>query len=117
MTKIYEQFDKAFAKVSAYAIFKGAAPVGRVCFKHPKDGAGRLWCYVQVWGAEMVRGYAGGYGYDKASAAFIAAAGQLYAGKQDAFHFYSFRQVQNNGHRWSDQLKDLGYTVQHVIDG
>src|SRR5574343_355367 len=74
MQKIYEQYEKAFSNVSAYVILKDSEYVATVAFKYPNDGAGRLWCYLHVLGLSMVRAYAGGYGYDKASAAFTSAA-------------------------------------------
>lgn len=124
MTKIYEQFDAAFRQVSAYAVFKDAKCVGRVAFKHPKDGAGRLWCYVQVWGAPMVRAFAGGCGYDKQSAAFVNTAAKLCFEEQRergdyqeiTHHVASLKAVKDDGTRWLHQLEDLGYTVQHIID-
>lgn len=69
MTKIYDQHDAAFKQVSAYVIVKDNERVATIAFKFPKDGAGRLWCYFHWIGDEMVRGYTGGYGYDKTSAA------------------------------------------------
>ena len=69
MTKIYEQHDAAFRQVSAFAILRNGEPVAHIAFKYPRDGAGRLYAYVHWLGVEMVRGYAGGYGYDKRSAA------------------------------------------------
>ncbi len=69
MTNIYEQHEKAFPLVSAYVLMNDGERIGKIAFKFPKDGAGRLWCYFHYLGAEMSRGYAGGYGYDKRTAA------------------------------------------------
>lgn len=69
MTKIYEQFDAAFSHVSAFVLMTDGKQIGKIAFKFPKDGAGRLYCYFHFHGAEMCRGMAGGYGYDKKSAA------------------------------------------------
>lgn len=86
--EIYDLHDKAFSNVAAYVLMndgerseasplggtrKGLAPLATLSFKFPKDGAGRLWCYFHYIGAEMVRGYAGGYGYDKQTAAVESA--------------------------------------------
>jgi hypothetical protein len=73
MTNIYDQHDKAFSQVSASIIIKDGAQVGTIAWKYPKDGAGRLWCYFHIHGQEMVRAYAGGYGYDKKSASLMHA--------------------------------------------
>ena len=74
MKTIYQQHDAAFTQVSAGVILKGGAKVGTIAFKYPKDGAGRLWCYLHLIGSTMVRGSAAGYGYDKRSAALEVAA-------------------------------------------
>lgn len=66
---IYDLHDKAFQHVSAYVVMRDGERFSTIAFKFPKDGAGRLYCYVHIIGAEMARGYAGGYGYDKRSAA------------------------------------------------
>lgn len=69
MADIYELHSKAFAKVAAYVICRDGEGVGTVAIKFPADGAGRLWAYVHLLGASMVRAQASGYGYDKRSAA------------------------------------------------
>ena len=77
MSDIYRQHDKAFAAVSAYVIAKDGARVATIAFKFPRDGAGRLYAYVHWLGSPMVRGFAGGYGYDKRSAACASAVGRM----------------------------------------
>lgn len=77
MTDIYDLHDKAFARVSAYVILRSGEKVATVAIKHPADGAGRLYAYVHWLGVPMVRGFAGGYGYDKRSAACADAAKRL----------------------------------------
>ncbi len=76
-TNIYELHDKAFARVSAFVICRNGEKVATVALKFPADGAGRLYAYVHWLGLEMVRGHAGGYGYDKRSAAVIVAARKM----------------------------------------
>ena len=66
---VYEQFDAAFGSVAAYTLHRGGRFIGRIAFKYPADGAGRLQCFAQVWGGPMTRATAGGGGYDKATAA------------------------------------------------
>lgn len=69
MSNIYDQHRAAFSNVSAFAIMKGTDRVASVAIKFPRDGAGRLYAYVHFFGMPMVRGFAGGYGYDKRTAA------------------------------------------------
>lgn len=70
MTKsIYDQHRAAFDSTSAYVIAKNGRRVGTIAFKFPRDGAGRLYCYLHVLGVEMVRDFAAGGGYDKKTAA------------------------------------------------
>lgn len=123
MTKnIYEQFDAATRELSAYAVFKGSDPVGRVVFKRTASGM-RTTCFLQIWGSPMVKGVANGCGYDKDSASFTNAASQYGPNEpgrdvlgDEQSRRADFHAVKDNGYRWSDQLRELGYTVQHVID-
>ncbi len=124
---IYEQHDKAFNKVSAFVIMKGPERVATIAFKFPADGAGRLWCYLHVLSLPMVRGYAGGYGYDKKSAAFSDAAGKAHTVKleswqtgkyeteraiaADMFHIAATM----GGKDWNDALRVAGYTVLQAV--
>lgn len=74
MADIYKQHEAAFAHVSAYVVARDGQRVATIAFKYPRDGAGRLYCYLHALGVPMVRAYAGGYGYDKRTAAAVAAA-------------------------------------------
>ena len=77
MTNIYDLHSKAFPHVSAFVIMKDGERVATISLKYPKDGAGRLYAYVHYTGLEMVRDFAGGYGYDKRSAAVAYAAAKI----------------------------------------
>lgn len=70
---IYQKHESAFPLVSAGAIVINGVQKGTIAFKFPKDGAGRLTCYLHLFGHSMVAGTAGGYGYDKKAAAFESA--------------------------------------------
>lgn len=129
MTKIYNQHDAAFAQVSAYALLDSDNNhIGKVAFKFPKDGAGRLYCYFHIHGLEMVRGFAGGYGYDKSSAAFQDAARKKLESTQNewisadtfAKHMANANKIAEackagEGKDWSDALRDAGYTLLRVL--
>jgi len=127
MTSIYEQHDKAFEQVSAYVVLKDGEKVATVAIKYPRDGAGRLWAYVHWIGLEMVRGYAGGYGYDKRTAACASAARKLREVAANASHedgsrakergLVQFEQAlaTDGGRHWDDCLRDAGFTVLQAV--
>lgn len=122
---IYDQHDKAFRRVSAFVIARNGERVATIAFNFPRDGAGRLYCYLQWMGAEMVRGYASGGGYDKKSAAAASAAQKLglkigwYADGTphhsdetwEAFAAFKNALIDDNGFDWSRRLTDAGFTV------
>jgi len=117
---IYDQHDKAFKNVQAFVVMKGTERVATIAFKFPADGAGRLYAYVHWFGAEMVRGFANGYGYDKKSAACESASdcnkpiwgnGRIPA-EQD--HFW--RAINNvGGSTWDRRLRDAGFNVFQAV--
>jgi len=121
MTDIYRQHDAAFANVSAYIIVKNGERIAKVAFKYPRDGAGRLYAYVHVFGTEMVRGFAGGYGYDKASAAVKDACTRLSYADLDkdqytiANAFYTAIATGSDGIYWNDRLRAAGFDVWQVV--
>lgn len=122
MAGIYDQYKTAFRGVSAYVVVKDGPRVATVAFKHPRDGAGRLYAYVHWLGVEMVRGYAaGGFGYDKRSAACAVAVRKLYAAipldaKQGdgLFDFY-VAISQGDARCWADRLRGAGFDVWSAI--
>ena len=69
MKDIYDKFDAATRDMTAQALLMDGKAVGRIVIKF---GAAAT-AYVQIWGAPMATGRATGYGYDKASAAVMAA--------------------------------------------
>ena len=74
MTKtVYQKHEQAFALVMAGVIMKDGEKAGTIAFKFPKDGAGRLTCFLHFTGWPMVIGTANGCGYDKKAAAFESA--------------------------------------------
>lgn len=78
MSTIYKQHDKKFNQVSAYVLLEGNNPRGTVAFHYPRDSAGRVTCFLHLHGMPMVKGVAGGYGYDKTGASFENAISSLY---------------------------------------
>lgn len=124
MTAIYDQHEKAFAKVQAFVIAKGGERVATVAIKFPADGAGRLYAYVHWIGLEMVRGSASGYGYDKRTAACASAAERLRkpddSAPNKAFQHASFAKFKaamllDGGKHWDNALRDAGFTVWQAV--
>ena len=133
MTKIYDQHRATFNRVSAYVIMKDGERVATAAFKFPADGAGRLYCYLHFIGVPMVRAFAGGYGYDKRSAAVTYAAekitqeplGEHVAGLQwaeishiaerERMEAFKASLADIGGKDWIDALRDAGYTVLQAV--
>jgi hypothetical protein len=112
---VYEKFDAAFRGISAYAILRDGKPVGRVAIKH----GGRCTVYLQAWGAPMVTAYAGGGGYDRATAAMEKAASLLACDVDAAWP--AVQAVKDailsgrDGYRWTSRLEAAGFTIANVI--
>lgn len=130
MSDIYEQHRAAFSNVSAFVIMRGKERVATVAFKFPRDGAGRLYAYVHFIGAPMVRGHAGGYGYDKRTAAvenafkkidpayFAAVDGEpdYYAKtRRECARFVKAIDGAKDGTEWNRSLENAGYTVAQAV--
>lgn len=124
--KIYDQHDAAFRQVSAYVVLKDGEPVARVALKFPADGAGRLYAYVHWLECEMVRDFAGGYGYDKRTAAFEAAAlkidatGDRHRQMHDdgtLEHLADFKTAcqLHSGYDWTRALEQVGFRVVQAV--
>lgn len=119
---IYDQFDKAFNRVSAYVILdKSGECVAKVAFKFPADGAGRLYAYVHWLGVPMVRGHADGYGYDKRSAAVASAVNKLIVPvemeplKAAEMHKFMGATEVDGGEYWDTRLRNAGFTVIQAV--
>jgi hypothetical protein len=119
---IYDQHKAAFANVSAYVVIHEGKRVATVAFKFPKDGAGRLYAYVHWLGVPMVRGFANGYGYDKASAACAVAAKRIQinlrnAPEKDPPEKVAFvtSMAKDSGRYWYQELDHAGFVVLQAV--
>ena len=130
MTSIYDQYRASFAQVSGYVVARDGERVATIGIKFPRDGAGRLYAYAHWIGVPMVRGFAGGYGYDKVSAALASAArripdldmgtypdGTPYHDSATREAFAKFREAigRDSGSAWERELRDAGFTVWQAI--
>ncbi len=118
MTSIYDQHRAAFDAVSAYVIVRDGARVGTIAIKCPRDGAGRLYAYVHFHGAEMVRGFAAGGGYDKHSAACARAVKAIdRAAYGDFPHINAFIDAlaKDDGCGWDHHLRMAGFSVWQAV--
>jgi hypothetical protein len=128
---IYDQHRAAFSRVSAYVVLsdhsafpKAPERFATIAFKYPQDGAGRLYAYVHVLGCPMVRGFAGGCGYDKASAACASASEkmsdelQTLGSAEDHSSYAEFINAlgrSNGGFDWQRELENAGFTVLQAV--
>lgn len=119
MTDIYNQHAAAFINVQAFTAFKlidgNITNLIKVAFKFPKDGAGRLYCYLHILGTPMVRGMANGYGYDKRSAAIMDAVNKM-DDKESAIYSGQISDLKAalyncESKDYDDALRDAGYTI------
>ena len=131
MPNIYDQHRAAFANVSAYVIIHDGRRVATIAFKYPRDGAGRLYAYVHWVGTPMARGFAGGGGYDKRSAAVAAAADKLprelsrdnYAcgtphhtpAERAAYAAFMHAARLDDGRDWDRKMRDAGFAVYQAV--
>ena len=119
---IYKQHEAAFRDVSAFVITYGADRVATVAIKYPRDGAGRLYAYVHWLGVPMVRGFAGGGGYDKRTAACASAARKLPESLPEGYDqhagvYRSFVDVMraDGGLDWAAALTAAGFNVLQAV--
>lgn len=121
MANIYDTHKAAFARVSAYVVLREGKRVATVAFKYPADGAGRLYAYVHWIGTPMVRGFAAGGGYDKATAACAVAVANKglrnYADHDGPLSAIKFVQAldADRGPTWDAALRDAGFTVLQAV--
>lgn len=121
MTGIYDQHKAAFARVSAFVICRNGERVATIALKFPADGAGRLYAYVHWIGVPMVRGFSGGYGYDKRSAAIAEAARRINADVKphdtatDDKHRFIGALEKDDGEYWDTRLRLAGFEVLQAV--
>lgn len=119
---IYDHHRAAFSHVAAYVFTRNGKTYGTVAFKFPRDGAGRLWAYLHWHGLPMTRAFAGGYGYDKRTAALASAAAKmppaLPEGYDDDAQLYTAVKAalsQDDGHEWQYHLRSFGFDVLQAV--
>lgn len=111
MKNIYEQH---FERTKAFAVLENGKHFANVTIRCPRDGAGRLYAYLHVIGAEMQRGVAGGYGYDKASAAIASAASKIDVKKSSEIDLFVETLKDAHGGSWDKALSHAGFEVINV---
>lgn len=120
MADVHERFDTATTNIGAYTVHLGGRYIGRLVFKFPREGAGRVHCFAQVWGLAMERGWAGGGGYDKRSAAARSAVKSITvedgADPEATKHLKVWQEqlAGYDGDTWNAALERAGYQVHAV---
>lgn len=117
---VYDQHKASFSAVSAWCVIDAKGErVASVAIKY----GNRCLAYVHVFGGPMVRGYADGGGYDKASAAVLHAISKMKLadyGEESKFGEYvanakAFQSLRDIGSDWSRQLQDAGFRVYQAV--
>ncbi len=103
----WEQVQKiengpALSRAGAWVILLNGVIKGTIKAAYPKDGAGRLTVILHEHGFNPQIGHAGGYGYDKLSAAIH---GMVFNGIE----------LQDHPHNWERQLSDAGFIVYRIL--
>lgn len=135
MTTATERFERLVetTRLFAYNLRCGDKDVGRIVIRRSASN-GSTEAFVQLWGCEMVRGTAKGYGYDKTSAAVRNAFRKLHqapAREGDDATKWLIIGIQDAdgatgaGHGWKDVLSAVNLAggmptmrkleIQHVI--
>jgi len=114
---IYDQHDKYFRDVCAYAVIHDGEPVARISVRFPRDGAGRLYAYAHWLGRQMVRGSASGGGYDKTGAALHDAARRREQVANEGGRETAFWQAigTDSGFHFQRRLEDAGFRVLQTL--
>lgn len=100
---VYDKNQKHFELVSAYVIVNDKGEqVGLMNAKYPKDGMGKLYVYLHLFGTTMKVATASGCGYDKLGTALYKLAKTYVADQendfiQDALDFLKALESCNSG--------------------
>lgn len=108
---VYQNHDKAFKNVSAYAILgDDGTHVGKVAFKFMPSGV--VHCYFHIYGVTMIHGKAGGYGYDKIGASIADAYERCHDTLKE--HYKALATITYDG-QWREVLQSHGLNIIRVL--
>jgi hypothetical protein len=117
MTNNPNQHDIDDSTVEAFNIFRGNRHVATIGLRSSTNGEEGSHARVRWIGLEMVRGYAGGGGYDNRTAAVAAAVRTMKlvtpGGLTPPYDLALFHAAltADDGRAWSNALKAAGFTV------
>ncbi|CAB4196379.1 hypothetical protein UFOVP1299_80 [uncultured Caudovirales phage] len=119
--EVYEQHLQSFNGVSAYVVTFGGERAATISFKYARTGG--VICYLHWICSPMVRGRAGGGGYDKATAALEEAfsklneklAHEIDEGEQVAYANVLESMKNSTGGSWEGRFKTAGFEVLRAI--
>lgn len=107
-------FDHPCVKrVSCWILLKDGAMTGRIIVAYPNDGAGTVRAMVGAWSGPLaefdaMHGQAGGYGYDKTSAAVCDALTRAKVPDVPAFDGRGRNAME-------DYFRSIGYQIESVM--
>jgi hypothetical protein len=118
-TDVYELHRQAFRDVSAYVVLQGENLVATVAFRREANGAGLVYCYLQIAGTQMVRAFVPHGGRERHTAALQNAVARVQADSDDTRAQQitgAFRDaVTSNGSNWDQDLRRAGFRVWQAV--
>lgn len=128
MSNIYDIYEKAIGNTAGWVLIKDGVVKGKVVFRYPRDGMGKLWAYVHFFGLRMERGSCSGCGYDKHPFAVRNALQKIqpverYEHGNKEYYEETDKEIARiveafnkyDGNSFDNTFRDLGYTCQRVV--
>ena len=116
-TALYSEASRALGGASAHIILEGTRIVAKITIKYSKSNL-RCTAYLWIAGGGISKGYAGGGGYDRQSAALAKAARAMppceyrgIVGYQERYDAIIGALLNDNGERWHERLYKSGYST------
>jgi hypothetical protein len=115
---VYDKHNTTFKRVSSFAILDETTNnlIATIALKFPVKGEGRVTAFVHHIGVPMTQGYAGGYGYDKRTAAINSAVESVHVTPNDGRYFDFINALSlDDGYDWATNLRKANFFAFQTI--